>query len=318
MYKLNEKSLSIGVVTYLARFDDYFKPLIKKLYSTFPDYDIVVFLNGHYDQEKQIHFLQEATSFLAKYPNVRYLTNVTHHPLARGWNWLILMAMRENIILLNDDLMINTEIRHNLEKLSSFPDIFIINGSWSHFVINKKIIRQVGWFDERFLGIGYEDFDYIFRLAMQGITVKNISLHGIFNYEAPSTDASWAIISEVTAGKYSKVNQEFFFKKWAWSKYEDVSGKKTFRVTYDAYDQEWLVALREPANFAEAYLPKESFLYSTRPASSFFTRVRGKIAKIRSLINSLYWTARLEVTAYLRRIGLLGTWWEKLKGRFVK
>jgi hypothetical protein len=228
------------------------------------------------------------------------------------------MAMRENILILNDDLMVNTEIRHNLEKLSSFPNLFIINGSWSHFVINKKIVRQVGWFDERLSGIGYEDYDYTFRLARQGITVKNIALHGIFNYAAPSTDASWATISEVTAGKYSKVNYEFFLKKWAWSKYEDVSDKKTFRVSYGAYDQEWLVALREPANFAEASLPKVPLPYSHCPTTSFFTRLRGKIAKIRSLINSLFWTARLAVTAYLRRKGLLGTWWEKLKARFER
>ncbi len=318
MNKITEKSLSIGVVTYLARFEDYFKPLIKKLYSIFPDYDIIVFLNGHHNQEKQIHFLQNVTSFLTKYPNVRYLTNVTHQPLARSWNWLILMAMRENILILNDDLMVNTEIRHNLEKLSSPPNIFIINRSWSHFVINKKIVRQVGWFDERLSGIGYEDYDYIFRLARQGITVKSIALHGIFNYVAPSTDASWATISEVTAGKYSKVNYEFFLKKWAWSKYEDVSEKKAFRVIYEPHDQEWLVALKEPASFAEAYLPMVSLAYSNCPTTGVFPRIRGKFAKVRSLINSLFWTARLTVTAYLRRKGLLGTWWEKVKARFER
>ena len=112
---------SIGVVTYLGRFDTYFKPLLRRLNLIFPDYDILVFLNGHHNLEKQIGYLQEATTFLAQFPQVRYLTNVRHQPLTRAWNWLILMAACQHILLLNDDVTVNLEFRHNLERLGRCP-----------------------------------------------------------------------------------------------------------------------------------------------------------------------------------------------------
>ena len=54
---------SIGVVTYLGRFDTYFKPLLRRLNLIFPDYDIIVFLNGHHNLEKADRLLTASHHF---------------------------------------------------------------------------------------------------------------------------------------------------------------------------------------------------------------------------------------------------------------
>jgi hypothetical protein len=307
---------SLGVVTYLGRFDTYFKPLLRRLNLIFPDYDIIVFLNGHHNLEKQIGYLQQATTFLAQFPQVRYLTNISHQPLARAWNWLIMMAACQHILLLNDDLTMNLEFRHNLERLESVPDVCTINKSWSHVIINKEVVRQAGWFDEGFQGMGYEDYDYIFRLARQGIRVRNLDIHGILNYLAPSTDASWAAISAVTAGKYSKINYDYFLRKWAWSEYGEVPVHNAFKVTYEPYAQEWLVSLRDTATPPKECYPKGSLTYRAGQTGGARLAVKVKAAQGLSRVNSWYWASRLALAACLRRRGLLGAWWERAKARF--
>ena len=310
------KRFSLGIVTYLGRFDTYFKPLLRRLNLIFPDYDIMVFLNGHHNLEKQIDYLQKATTFLAQFPQVRYLTNISHQPLARAWNWLILMAAGQHVLLLNDDLTVNLEFRHNLERLASVPDVCTINKSWSHFIINKEVVRQAGWFDEGFQGMGYEEYDYIFRLARLGVRVRNLHIHGILNYVAPSTDASWAAISEVTAGKYSKINYDYFLMKWSWSEHGEVPAQKAFKVVYEPHEQEWLVSLNEaPAPPKECY-PKGSLDYRAIQTRGALLAVKVKVAQVLSRVNSWYWSSRLALADSLRRQGLLGAWWEKCKARF--
>ena len=202
--RITASTCTIGVVTYLGRFEKYFQPLIRRLHFLFPDYEINVFINGHHDNFLQSGYLRKATAFLQQYPNVRYLTNLSHRSLACGWNRLILMANRDRVLILNDDVFPEMEFRYNLERLENPPDIFTINESFSHFLITKDIVRRVGWFDERFLGIGHEDWDYICRMALQGITPQTVLVHGLINYVAPPTMASWAKISDVVHGKYSQ------------------------------------------------------------------------------------------------------------------
>jgi|WetSurMetagenome_2_1015567.scaffolds.fasta_scaffold66228_1 hypothetical protein len=205
---------SIGVVTYLGRFKTYFQPLITKLNFYFPDYEKIIWLNGHHDTVRQVAYLQEATSFLGRYRNIRYITYLDHQPLARAFNWLAMLAKHENILILNDDVGVKSEFRCNLEKIAPPADIYTLNGTWSHFVMNKRTIKQVGWFDERFQGIGWEDTDYVIRLKLMGMPPGDVLVHGLEDYHAPAEDAGWAKISPVTLGKYSELNWQFFQKKW--------------------------------------------------------------------------------------------------------
>lgn len=82
-------------------------------------------------------------------------------------------------------------------------------------------MAKVGWFDERFPGIGYEDHDYEIRMALKGFTVESIDVDGLKNENVVPKDWSWGDSHSVIFGKYSGPNEEHYFKKWSISKEEE-------------------------------------------------------------------------------------------------
>src|SRR5208283_5090968 len=97
-------TFSIGIVTYINRYDALFKPLIKNLCKIFPDVEIVVAINGYYDQEKQQKYLTKIKTLLAKYPNVKYIEYNEGQSLSKLWNQLIIHAANEKVFIFNDDV----------------------------------------------------------------------------------------------------------------------------------------------------------------------------------------------------------------------
>lgn len=291
---INAATCSIGVVTYLGRFEISFRPLLRRLALLFPDYEINVFINGHYDIAKQVHYLMEVTRFLQQFGNVRYLTNVEHQSLARGWNWLILMSTCDNILVLNDDVIFTYEFRYNLEKLKEVPDIFLINDSWSHFVINKKVVRKVSWFDERFVGLGCEDHDYTFRLAMKGIIADTLTVPGIWNQSSPQVDPGWAKMSAVDleVGRHTEVNRNFLKKKWYWSDYEDVPEQGSVNVWYPAYHMEWTVALKEDPGEMPHFYPLSCLDGSENYQPTICQQLSACFPKGLSFLSRFFWKFR--------------------------
>ena len=70
MENKTKNNYSIGVVTYVGRYDKYFIPLIKQLVNIFPDKEITCIINGHPDTSLQIEYLKNVTAFLNQFPNV--------------------------------------------------------------------------------------------------------------------------------------------------------------------------------------------------------------------------------------------------------
>lgn len=301
--RINAATCSLGIVTYLGRFETYFQPLIKRLSLLFPDYDLNVLINGHHDIVKQTRYLRNVTAFLRAYPRVRYLTHVEHQPLARGWNWLILMSAQPRVLILNDDVYCDLEFRHHLEKLSNIPPIFTLNSSWSHFVISKEVIARVGWFDERFYGTGWEDGDMICRLALHGIPLGNFVLQGLRNYVAAADDPGWAEKSGTTHHKYASVNLETFKKKWWHSHYSEVPQKGSFKIRY--HDEEWTVAPNDALGTMPCYYPLSCLETSGKPARKPFCLSAYPVRAL-SMISMFLGQARRNLAALVRGRGKIG------------
>jgi hypothetical protein len=314
MKKISPFNCSIGIVTYLGRFETYFKALIKKLYFLFPDYDILIFINGHYDTTKQISYLRNVTSFLQNYPSIRYVTNIEHQSLASAWNWLVLMARCSQVLLLNDDVSFQWSFRYYLEKLQPIPEIFTLNRTWSHVVVSKDIIRKVGWFDERFRGTGYEDTDFVIRLALKGIPIDDRKIHGLENIHdclAPLEDVGWANFSRPTSENRSELNKNFFEEKWGGLSPGNQAEPEAVKIF--AVGMEWLInpnrALQEVPQFYPMSILANNPVY--RPAIG--ARLRGHFAKTLGYLSSIYWQSRLTMGAWGRK--LLGPRWEQWRQR---
>jgi hypothetical protein len=157
------------------------------------------------------------------------------------------------VLILNDDIYCDLEFRYHLEKLEDLPTIFTLNGSFSHFVINKEVISRVGWFDERFIGVGWEDGDMICRLAFRGVPLEHIPLEGLRNYVAGQKDTGWAKKSTAIYHKYAGVNLEVFKKKWWHSHWSPVPQKGAFKISYCG--DEWTVAPNDALGEMPFYYP---------------------------------------------------------------
>lgn len=266
----NDKNISeyaIGVVTYVARFEEFFIPLIKRLVEVFPDKEIICVINGHHDTSLQIDYLKRVTVFLNQFPNVHYITHEKHQPLAKCFNWLALMAFAPRILILNDDVSLNLLFRHDFEKeLKNNDSFFVINRSWCHFLISKKYMKEIGWFDERLLGTGYEDGDYHIRIEEKDRPVTKVDCRGLINYVAAQDNVGWANISEkvkIKGDKSATVNYDFFYSKYS-SEGKLQSGMETpvfYELsllddkTYKPYLSEFDYKDKKPAFFRVIMLP---------------------------------------------------------------
>jgi hypothetical protein len=209
-----KSTYSIGVVTYHARFDTYFVPLIKNLARIFPDKEILCVINGHKDRSLQIKYLDKVTRFLKQFPNVRYLTYDEGQSLSKCWNQLIILSHAEKTLILNDDTDMSDYFREQLENNIDNYEFFTINHSFSHFVISKNTVKKVGWFEERLVHVGWEDTDYRFRLHMAGIPQENVKILASFNLHTHTDESFWANDPGKPKTKYSYENENFFKSKW--------------------------------------------------------------------------------------------------------
>lgn len=205
----------IAVTTYIARFDTYFKSLLCQLSCLFPDRRILVVANGHHDRARQMDYLIRLRKYVAKYPNVTLIDYVVPRGLAKMWNDVIRESRSDRVLVMNDDLYLMPHFRSQMEKSGLLENkIATINGSWSHFLITREIIDAFGWFDERFTEFGYEDVDYVSRLACGGIEAEQFEMNGVLNCVDQPSDYSYGTHIEISDGKYSGRNQQQFYKKW--------------------------------------------------------------------------------------------------------
>ena len=221
------QSLSIGITTFERRFETYFVPLVKQLRTIDTEIEIVVAVNGEHQHRFSESYRSKVLSFIASQPNVFPIVFPQFRGLTKLWNSIVVHASRDHILILNDDVAI-TNARF-LEKVCKAlrrnrGRSFTINRSWSHFVISRDEIDQLGYFDERLLGIGEEDGDVTWRyIDRYGCAINNYAISGISNFSEATMAERPTNITCHSGGKYSQFNRSFIYQ----SKYkQDPTGIK--------------------------------------------------------------------------------------------
>jgi GR25 family glycosyltransferase involved in LPS biosynthesis len=198
---------SIGIVSFNKRFETYFKPLIKVIKDN-SDIEVIVCVNGSLREGFDQIYRKELLNFLAEYDKVYPMIFTSFRSLSKLWNNLIINSTNDNILILNDDVKILDknffeDIEQNINN-----DLFTINESWSHFVANKTQMTELGFFDERLLGVGEEDGDMVFRyINKYGQRPKNITSQNLFNISSNENQENM----KKGIGKYSLFNRSFMF-----------------------------------------------------------------------------------------------------------
>lgn len=192
-----------------------FRDLLKRLVYSFPGNEIVIAVNGHHKTSLQKEYLKSIKVFCKQYSNVKTIIFNEPQGLSKMWNLIIINSSSEKVFLFNDDVLFKRDIRKKIFESGILNErIALIDGSFSHFLIDKTIIKSVGWFDERFIEIGGEDDDFQVRLEIKNIPLKRYRLYLFRSYKPPLIVNSYGKDVLEQVGGYSTVNSKFLLKKW--------------------------------------------------------------------------------------------------------
>jgi hypothetical protein len=172
---------SVVITTFDKRFEAFLVPLITEIKAQRPNLEIIVTINGPGQRPFDESYRSKILAFCAQFTSVYPTVFPNFQSLAKMWNRGALTASNERALILNDDLQIDRNQEgcffDYLEKaLIAQVGTFKINGSFSHFVVDKRELMEVGFFDERLLGLGEEDGDFFWRYYEK------------FQYEIPSVE----------------------------------------------------------------------------------------------------------------------------------
>lgn len=216
--KHKKNDISIGITTFEARFSTYFVSILDQVKKFEENSEIIIAVNGEHNREFGEDYRKDILHYISQYSGVYPIVFPRFRGLSKLWNSIIIHATNDYILMLNDDLSITNQ--HFLEDIARALDhnggrTFLINNSWSHFVINRNEIDELGYFDERLLGIGEEDGDMIWRyIDTYGIEVPSYKIRGIVNHaEATVRTYKPHNIRTHSGTKYSLFNREFMFNE---------------------------------------------------------------------------------------------------------
>jgi len=200
---------TIGITTYDYRFNSYFVKLIDNIRKYRSDIPIIVAINGNYNEDFNEEYRKNILDYCSKVNKVFPIIFPTFRGLSKLWNTLLIHSTCDKMLILNDDIsIISREFFDDLEQHIN-NTAFKINGSWSHYFIDRTSINELGWFDERMLGIGEEDGDMEFRWGEKydaefpSITINNIINHVEYSGACKNMKTIF--------GKYSAFNRAFIF-----------------------------------------------------------------------------------------------------------
>lgn len=159
---------SVVITTFDKRFDTFLVPLIAEIKVQRPNIEIIVMVNGPGKGVFDEVYRSNVLMYCAQHPFVYPTLFPNFQSLAKMWNRGALTASHDRTFILNDDLRLWQEngacFFDYLDKtMLTQKGSFTVNGSFSHFVADKKELMEVGFFDERLLGLGEEDGDFFWR-----------------------------------------------------------------------------------------------------------------------------------------------------------
>jgi hypothetical protein len=209
---MNNNEISIGIVTFMAR-HELVKSLIHNIRIHSGDnVDIILIINGDNEEYMNDGYRVEMLNFCAAIKNCYPFFCPEFKSLSKLWNTINIFSRTQYNFIIGDDTIYDKnvidDIRQHIEKSKS--EFFTLNHGFSHFVITKKILHTIGYFDERLLALGEEDGDMVHRhIEIFGKAIDNISTNGIHNsarYDFKPTNAEIHIDNKPLINK--KIREE--------------------------------------------------------------------------------------------------------------
>ena len=206
---------TIAITTFSLRFD-MLKNLIGQIRS-YTDRKIFICVNGEKDGNFDEEYRIKVLNLCASYPKVYPIFFVEIRGVSKLWNTLLVHSDTDHVMMLNDDILItsNDVFDKTQEYINSkdFNGLTMLNSSFSHYIVDRKLIDSLGYFDERLIGFGEEDGDIVYMLIKSyGKTVNILWVEGLHNIisEIRHTEVKKGSINN-REHKYSDFNRKFVY-----------------------------------------------------------------------------------------------------------
>ena len=233
----------IGIITVAVNCLEYSKQTIDSIKTKHP-YEIIFINNGSIDGTKE--WLDSQKDIISyKDPQVS--------SLAGCWNIGIKRAIADgcsHFLVLNNDLILSPNLIDNLVRKMDTGRYVMATGvneqeglekpqdmmekyveydenetdrehpDFSCFMINKRTIDRIGWFDENFVIAYFEDSDFHARIALAGekaISTTSAIYYHFCSKTVAENDYLKPIVKEAFIG-----NKAYFIEKWGTENVGDV------------------------------------------------------------------------------------------------
>jgi glycosyltransferase involved in cell wall biosynthesis len=152
--------------------------------------------------------------------SIRICESSYRSSLSEAWNLGMMLTDSRYVIFSSSDVRFISngwfeELKSHREKTEAL--YIMINSQHAVFLLDKKIIPLMGWFDEGF-GIGaHFDCDYMIRASESGIKIENIPANGHWIHEG---DHAGEALKRATTEcpdrlPFNTLENEIYFKsKW--------------------------------------------------------------------------------------------------------
>lgn len=202
---------SIGITTYSYRFEKFLINLVKEIRRD-KDNEIILAINGNYRQDFDEVFRKRILNFATEYDKIYPFMYPNFRSLAKMWNNIVINATHDYIVILNDDISIFDPIfwKSVERNIELYQTSFKMDNTFCYFVIKRDELEKVGWFDERYLGIGWEDTNFIdrFQTLFKRKFLNILGVPGAKRF----TDFENVIVNQRVIYKYSVFNNEIYDK----------------------------------------------------------------------------------------------------------
>ena len=150
--------MDIVITTFEAR-KDILIELINSI-RTYVNNRIILIINGEKNGIINEDYRRDILNICLEHINIVPIFFTELRSLSKMWNIGVINSTSKNILILNDDLLwVNNLIKDIETQLDLINDVKLINHSFSHFIVNKTFMNEIGYFDEKLLGFGWEDSD---------------------------------------------------------------------------------------------------------------------------------------------------------------
>jgi hypothetical protein len=163
---INNESYCVGIITFSKR-----KNYIENLISDIRSQNIIpiyLAINCDYNQPFDNDYRKFILNLCLQYDNIYPSFYLKFRGSAKIWNDIIINSSYDNILILNDDGRVRNNFINDIidYKVSTNNDTILkTNNGWSSFVVNKKYIQSIGYFNEYYIGIGFEDNELVRRVG---------------------------------------------------------------------------------------------------------------------------------------------------------